>query len=92
MCGALRQWSRDPGGSAATGASWAVAYDGNDTDTGGGAVKGKHYMAPYRAILGGEWSLGTSCGSRNSYWNNTPLLAWNAASGRGVSEAAANRL
>lgn len=87
MCGALNQWSRDPGGVYSTGASWANAYDGNDS-----GVAGQHYQAPYRAILGGLWGDGSYCGSRSSFWAYSPLLLGSSISGRGVAESAANRL
>jgi len=87
MAGALWQWSRDPGGSANSGAAWANAYDGNDS-----GVAGQHYQAPYRAELGGPWSSGAKCGSRGSWWGTSPLYLGSSVSGRGVAEPAANRL
>ena len=50
-CGVLWQWTRDQGGNM-TAASWANAYDGNDSGVGG-----QHYQAPYRGLLGGGWNL-----------------------------------
>mgnify|MGYP000297777818 CR=1 FL=1 len=87
MAGVLYQWSRDPGGVYSSGASWANAYDGNDS-----GVAGQHYQAPYRAKLGGSWTSSSNCGSRYSVWNNSPLYLVSNISGRGVSEPAANRL
>jgi len=55
-------------------------------------VAGQHYNVPYRASLGGAWDAGSECGSRSSFWSNSPLALESAASGRGVSEPAANRL
>lgn len=81
MCGAYWQWSRDPGGSVASGAAWANAYDGNDS-----GVAGQHYQAPYRALLGGDWVGAAICGSRASLWDNSPLSLAAAISGRGVAE------
>ena len=87
MAGVMWQWSRDPGGVYSTGASWVNAYDGNDSD-----VAGQHYNAPYRAVLGGYWNNGSVCGSRVSFWNDSPLALASSISGRGVAEPAANRL
>ena len=87
MAGVMNQWSRDPGGVYSSGASWANAYDGNDS-----GVAGQHYQAPYRALLGGVWLSGSKCGSRCSVWNTSPLSLASSESGRGVSEPAANRL
>ena len=87
MAGVMWQWSRDPGGVYSTGASWVNAYDGNDSD-----VAGQHYNAPYRATLGGAWNNGSICGSRGSFWADSPLYLNSYRSGRGVAEPAANRL
>ena len=87
MAGVLYQWSRDPGGVYSSGASWANAYDGNDS-----GVAGQHYQAPYRAKLGGYWPYGSHCGSRASLWNTSPLTLSSNLSGRGCAEPAANRL
>ena len=87
MAGVMSQWSRDPGGANSSGASWANAYDGNDS-----GVAGQHYQAPYRALLGGAWNYGSPCGSRCSIWNTSPLGLDSDTSGRGVAEPAANRL
>ena len=93
MCGAMYQWSRDPGGSNASSASFVNAYDSVDIDTGGGAVKGQHMRAPYRALLGGDNNDGSKCGSRSSRWDKGLADGLDADySGRGVSEPAANRL
>jgi formylglycine-generating enzyme required for sulfatase activity len=87
MAGVLWQWSRDPGGVYSSGASWANAYDGNDS-----GVAGQHYQAPYRALLGGSWNYGSMCGSRSSSWYRSPLNLDSYKSGRGCAEPAANRL
>jgi len=87
MAGVLYQWSRDPGGVYSSGASWANAYDGNDS-----GVAGQHYQAPYRAYLGGNWGSGSRGGSRYSFWGNSPLGLRSSRSGRGCAEPAANRL
>ena len=87
MAGVLWQWSRDPGGVYSSGASWANAYDGNDS-----GVAGQHYQAPYRALLGGNWPDGSFCGSRYSFWAYSPLYLGSSISGRGCAEPAANRL
>ena len=87
MAGVMNQWSRDPGGVYSSGASWANAYDGNDS-----AAGGQHHDAPYRARLGGMWIDGSRCGSRCSKWTASLLYLDSNSSGRGVSEPAANRL
>jgi hypothetical protein len=80
MCGAYWQWGREQGG-ANTGASWANAYDGNDSGVGG-----QHYMAPLRPMFGGGWVDGAFCGSRSSSWYHSPLSLDVIDSSRGVSE------
>ena len=85
LCGVMWQWTRDQGGNM-TAASWANAYDGNDSGVGG-----QHYQAPYRGILGGAWADGVFCGSRGSIWNNSPLNLGSYISGRGVAEPANSR-
>ncbi len=85
ICGVLWQWTRDQGG-VTTAASWANAFDGNDSGVGG-----QHYQAPYRGILGGGWDNGALCGSRASLWYVSPLDLYSTLSGRGVAEPANNR-
>ena len=80
MCGTLWQWGSEPGGSN-TGASWANAFDGNDTGVGG-----QHYQATCRALLGGAWGRGANCGSRASAWANGPLALDSAFGLRGCAE------
>jgi len=87
MAGVLWQWSRDPGGVYSSGASWANAYDGNDS-----GVAGQHHNVPYRARVGGSWPDGSLPGSRCSFWPGSPLSLGSNDSSRGVSEPAANRL
>ena len=87
MCGVFYQWTRDPGGSTISAASWANAHDGNDSGIGG-----QHYQAPHRGRVGGFWLDTSKCGSRLSLWNNSPLNVEGQNSGRGVSEPAGNRL
>jgi hypothetical protein len=78
-CGALWQWGIEAEAGGTT--SWENAYDGNDT-----GVAGQHYLAPNRALFGGLWDSGASCGSRSSAWNISPLFL-NAYLGvRGVAE------
>ena len=84
-CGVSWQWTRDNAGNM-TAASWANAYDGNDSGVGG-----QHYQAPYRGLLGGSWADGVICGSRGSVWNNSPLSLVGTVSARGVAEPASNR-
>jgi hypothetical protein len=84
-CGVMWQWTRDMGGLY-TAAAWANAYDANDTGIGG-----QHYDAPYRGVLGGAWAYGVICGSRSSFWNDSPLALLSDTSGRGAAEPAANR-
>ena len=69
-----------------TAASWANAYDGNDSGVGG-----QHYQAPFRGLLGGIWSAGVLCGSRGSGWPYSPLDLHSSFSGRGVAEPANSR-
>ena len=88
MCGAIFEWSRDPGGGQSSGSSWAIAYDGNDDSE----IRGHDQYAPYRAKLGGAWNDGSSCGSRLAVWSASPLYVSSYVSGRGVSEPAGNRL
>ena len=84
-CGVLWQWTRDQGGNM-TAASWANAYDGNDSGVGG-----QHYQAPFRGLVGGYWAYGVICGSRGSIWNGSPLALVSDGSVRGVAEPAVNR-
>ena len=70
-----------------TAASWANAYDGNDSGVGG-----QHYQAPYWGVLGGYWGDGVVCGSRGSQWVSSPIALYSSGSSRGRSEAAKNRL
>ena len=85
LCGVLWQWTRDQGGNM-TAASFANAYDGNDSGVGG-----QHYQAPYRGVLGGKWYNSVNCGSRGSAWNTSPLDLNPGHSGRGVAEPANSR-
>lgn len=85
MCGVLWQWTRDMGGNM-TAASWANAYDGNDSGVGG-----QHYQAPFRGVLGGYWAAGVHCGSRGSVWDGSPLHLDGSISARGVAEPASSR-
>lgn len=85
-CGVLWQWCRDLGGVYGTGASWANAYDGNDSGVGG-----QHYNAPYRGALGGSWNSGVHCGSRGSVWSVSPLYLGSGSSSRGVAEPRSSR-
>jgi hypothetical protein len=87
MAGALYQWSRDTGGVYSSGASWANAFDANDS-----GVAGQHYNAPYRAGLGGTWNDGVYCGSRFSFWIFSPLYLSSNVSARACAEPASNRL
>jgi len=88
MCGVLRVWTRDTGGSLISAGSFADAYDGNDDSV----IRGQHHSAPYRGDLGGYWGYSTKCGSRFSRWTSSQLALDNTISGRGVAEPAANRL
>ena len=85
MAGVMWQWTRDMGGDM-TAASWANAFDGNDSGVGG-----QHFQAPYRGILGGSWTDGAKCGLRSSYWGSSPLALNGDASARGVAEPATSR-
>lgn len=79
-CGNLWQWGEEAGGGASS-AAWVNAYDGNDS-----GVAGQHYQAPNRAILGGGWANGASCGSRGSNWSSGPLVLISSYGARGVAE------
>lgn len=68
MCGALWQWGCEAGGTYGT-AAYKNAFDGNDTGVGG-----QSYNEPSRALLGGCWDYGASCGSRASSWAGGPLF------------------
>jgi hypothetical protein len=84
-CGVMWQWTRDQGG-VMTSASFVNAFDGNDSGVGG-----QHYQAPFRGFLGGDWSDAARCGSRGSYWGNSPLVLSSGTSARGVAEPAKSR-
>lgn len=81
MCGALLQWGREQGATNDVGAAWANAYDGNDAGVGG-----QHYEAPNRPGFGGLWNDGVVCGSRGSYWSDSPLVLGAHCSSRGASK------
>jgi hypothetical protein len=80
MCGFLWQWGSEAGGPYSA-ASWANAFDGNDTGVGG-----QHYNAPDRALLGGSWGNGAYCGSRASYWTAGPRFLYSNCGLRGCAE------
>ena len=80
MCGFLDQWGYD-GGHSSTGGSWAAGYDANDSQV----ELGDHWGMPFRCILGGNWGVSSHCGSRFSYWNNSPLSLGADFGARGVS-------
>jgi|GEM_PF-1886891 len=82
-CGVMWQWGAEAGGSASA-ASYANAYDGNDS-----GVAGQHYQAPNRASWGGAWAGGAACGSRSSTWANGPLKLAEYFGARGVADARA---
>jgi formylglycine-generating enzyme required for sulfatase activity len=86
MCGALWQWCSDTGGVYSSGASWVNAYDANDSGVGG-----QHYQAPYRGILGGNWSDSSLCGSRCSHWNSSPLTLYSFVSARAESDGTSSK-
>ena len=80
-CGNLWQWGEEAGGGAAS-AAWVNAFDGNDV-----GVAGQGYQEPNRALLGGGWDGGESCGSRGSHWINGPLALYPSCGARGVADA-----
>ena len=81
MCGNLWQWGYD-GGGGATAAEWGHnAFDDNDS----GKEAGQHYMMPNRCLLGGGWANSSECGSRASYWNDSPLSLHAGIGARGCS-------
>jgi hypothetical protein len=82
-CGVMWQWGFEAGGPN-SGASWADAYDTNDD----AKMRGSHYNAPNRGIIGDYSSPNTSnirIGTR-SCTNYTMLTITSTISGRGVSE------
>ena len=85
-CGVLNQWGRDRGGPYSA-ASWANAYDAEDTGVGG-----QHYDAPDAALFGGNWNYGVPCGSRCSTWADGPLPLAASLGARGVSSNIGVRL
>jgi len=80
-CGFMCQWSADAGGGVGT-ASFKVQYVATDT-----TEQGQSYMEPCRAGLGGTWVDGVKCGSRFSYWNNSPITRPANCGARGISDA-----
>jgi hypothetical protein len=80
MCGVLWQWGREQGAVAGA-ASFANAFDANDSGVGG-----QHYNAPTRPKFGGAWNEGVNCGSRSSAWSSSPLSLYSTDSSRGVAE------
>jgi hypothetical protein len=82
MCGVLWQWGREQGAIAGA-ASYANAFDANDTGVGG-----QHYNAPTRPLFGGDWHAGVICGSRSSRWNDGALALYSTCAGRGCAEPA----
>ena len=81
MCGFLWQWGYDSAAVHSTGTSFADAFDANDS----GEEKGQHYAMPYRCFLGGIWNYSSKCGSRCSYWCDSPLRLISNYGARGVS-------
>lgn len=62
--GVLWIWGDDRGGPYA-GASWNANTEG----------RGSEYNAPNAVLLGGDWSNGSFCGSRCSYWGFAASLS-----------------
>ena len=80
-CGNLWQWSGEVGPVTAGIEAYINAFDVNDS-----GVAGQSYQEPSRALLGGYWNSGASCGSRCSIWNNGPLTLSAGCGARGVAE------
>jgi len=68
--GILWVWGDDRGGPYA-GTTWNANTNG----------RGSEYNAPNAVLLGGNWSGGSICGSRCSYWD---FAAWNSNNTVGV--------
>jgi len=68
-------WGRDQGGGQQA-ASWAA-------NTGG---RGSTYLLPNAVLFGGNWSVGSSCGSRASVWYLSPTYSYNDIGARGVCD------
>lgn len=79
-CGCHWQWGAE-GGGGNTGGALGNAYDVNDKNVGG-----QQYMAPYKALLGGNWEGGVTCGSRASNWSDSPGFLSAICGSRGASE------
>ena len=81
-CGVLWQWGIE-GGGGNTGGSYTNAYDGNDFSD----VRGQHYLAPSRSLLGADWGNAALSGSRASSWTNSPLDSGANCGLRGLSRS-----
>ncbi|HML54299.1 MAG TPA: hypothetical protein PKC79_09405 [Solidesulfovibrio magneticus] len=79
-CGAMWQWGIEAGGPVGA-ASWIAQYNPART-----AQLGDGYNTPNRALLGGNWSTGTHCGSRCTYWATGSVNAVATIGARGVAE------
>ena len=89
MTGVLWQWGAEGGATNDVGSSWSAA-DTNGTagtyDDDHNIDRGEHYEAPNRPRFGGNWSNGSSCGSRSSSWTGSPVDLYSGRGARGVAE------
>jgi hypothetical protein len=94
MCGSLWQWVRSDGGGGGVGGIWGQVsatptYDWINMNTGGhgpyGQAGGKgSYWGLYAGLLaGGDWGIGSGCGSRTRAANHSRSSADVFIGGRG---------
>ena len=80
-CGFLWQWASDVGFAGGSGFNNSV-YDGSVDDR----SYGQSYGTLYRAVLGGYWNDGSSCGSRSVVVNSASAAVNAYYGGRGACE------
>ena len=83
IVGVFWQWSSESSYDASGSTTWTENFNANKRD-----VLGKYYFgAGKRALLGGNWLLGDSCGSRSLDWSHSPLGLDHDVGFRAVSES-----
>lgn len=83
IVGVLWQWSSESAYDASASTTWTDNFNANKRD-----VLGQYYYgAGKRALLGGGWYFGASCGSRGLDWPDSPLLLDYSIGFRAVSES-----
>lgn len=80
-CGFLWQWSDELG--FAGGSGWTDSVYNSSVDS---ERIGQTYGTLYRALLGGRWDDGGSCGSRSVYCNVSSAVVYAACGSRGACE------